>query len=104
MDTEIEDRLEALDDTLAGHDDSIIALKKQMGALAQQVAKLMAFAAQTTARTGMASPIDEQALMLEARKNERAAQVTPAVKFGATTPYDAQPDRITGKRRELLGK
>ena len=56
------------------------------------------------ARTGVASPVDEQTILLAARANERARQVTPPVSFGSTTPYDAQPDRITGKRRELLGK
>ena len=86
------------------HDEEIPSLKQQIAALAQQTAKLMAHAAQNAARTGTASPVDEQAILLAARANERARQVTPPVRFGSSTPYDGQSDRIDGKRREALGK
>ena len=85
-------------------DEEVATLKQQVAALAQQTAKLMAHAAQTAARTGVASPVDEQAILLAARANERARQVTPPVRFGSSTPYDGQSDRIDGKRREALGK
>ena len=100
MDTEIEDRLEALDDTLAGHDDSIIALKKQVGALAQQVAKLMAFAAQAATRIGgVPSPIDEQATLIAARANERARQVTPGeIRVGRAVRWPIRSHRRQAQR------
>jgi cell division septum initiation protein DivIVA len=85
------------------HDEEA-TMKQQIAALAQQVSKLMAFAAQNAARTGVASPVDEQAILLAARANERARQLTPPVRFGSSTPYDGQSDRIDGKRREALGK
>jgi hypothetical protein len=83
------------------HDEEA-TMKQQIAALAQQVSKLMAFAAQNAARTGVASPVDEQAILLAARANERARQLTPPVRFGSSTPYDGQSDRIDGKRREAL--
>jgi hypothetical protein len=103
-------RVDALDDEQAllsekyeAQQQQIEAQKQQIAALAQQVAKLMAFAAQMATRVvGVASPIDEQAVLLAARAGERARQVTPPVKFGST--YDGQSDRILGKRKEALGK
>ena len=92
-------RMDALEDTQATQEEKIDAHGAQLAAINKVLAALI----QQYARSTGVPLVDEQQAMINARASERAAQLTPSVKFGAP-PHDGQSDRISGKRRELLGK
>jgi uncharacterized coiled-coil protein SlyX len=97
---EIANRMDALEDTQATQEEKIEAHSAQLATINKVLPALL----QQYARSTGVPLVDEQQAMINARANERAAQLTPPVRFGSSTPYDGQSDRIDGKRREALGK
>jgi hypothetical protein len=106
--TNTESRFEATDDALAKLGQRLDAAEARYADLAEKmdsVFRLLGGWLDQHAKQVM----DTQTTMINARMPERQAKgggapTAAPVKFGSTTPYDAQVWRIDAKRRELLGK
>jgi hypothetical protein len=97
---------EAINDTVAKLEERLAAAEARGAELAEKVdniARLLSGWLDQQVNQAKQS-LDPQRVMIDARAGERVAKGGGApVKFGSTTPYDAQVDRIGAKRRELLG-
>jgi hypothetical protein len=90
---------EAINDTVAKLEERLAAAEARGAELAEKVDNIARLLS-----GWLDQQVNQAKQSLDPRAGERVAKGGGApVKFGSTTPYDAQVDRIGAKRRELLG-